>query len=807
MYYAVKSVDGIPVNQIYTEWDGVNGCRKIVEKHRSVFKGFKLEADAQTYLRNAYVNNYGRLPKNSSHADEMPFENTKDSDLESVSELHGTYVDVKFENEDTGYCIFVYKTSESGRITCIGYNLPKEKNSTCVMHGNFKKHPKYGLNFEVNSYEIERKSNKAGVIEFLCLLNGIGKVLAERIWKTFGKDTYRILEEDISRLVEVSGISPKKAESIKKAYADMKTLTELSKFLIEYNISPKYAKKVNAKYGVSAIDTIKKNPYVLFEVSGITFELADNVAMKMNKPKDSAERFNACVRSVLIDGELDGNTGMEISELQRRTFRLLKMDTTEESQKEWLRMIKDKELHIVRLDVDGNGVKQYVFSDMMCNMEKKCAELFTSLCKFKPKADDIEEVLVKSEASDESGLLLDGTQVNAVINALSHSVSVIIGEPGTGKTTTIKKVNECAGMMYPEMDRIFLAPTGRASRRMTESIGEEAETVHHKLELGIQENKIDRSDILKLENAVITVDEFSMVDIYLMYNLLKAVQNGCILILVGDINQLPSVGAGRVLQDVIESKLVPVTELKHIHRQDLDAKIYINAHNINNGIHDIEDGSDFKFHEETMSEETEREMVNRVVEQTEKYGLGNVMCLCPYKKGLCGVERMNTLIQERLNPKRDAYATEAIANGYTIRTGDMVMQIKRNTEEASNGDIGFVKDVNVVDGNKKIYVQFNKDIVEYDKSDFEYLTLAYATTVHKSQGSEADAVITCLWNYHSKMKYRAIPYVAISRGKKMVDFYGSRSALDEAIDNIQQLQRVSLFGRFLTYNAGGYIYA
>lgn len=805
-YYAVKSIDGKTVNKLYTDWEGANGCAVAVTHHKSVFKSFKTEVEARNFLHSKPIADYAKPRKYSGFADDETPINTDDTESDLVMneemEIRGQFINPVFENEDTGYCVFSYKVSDRGRIRCVGYNLPKEKNSICIMRGEYVTN-KYGLNFEVKSYEIERKTTKAGVIEFLCLLDGVGKALAGRIWDEFGKDTYKILENDVERLVCVQGISLDKAKKIKSAYGKVQSISELSKFLIEYNIAPKFAKKIVNKYGTDALDKIKKNPYLLFEISGITFESSDSLAMKMNMPKDSAKRFNACIRSILLEGELNGDTGVEVSELQKKAFSILKMDNAEESQKEWMRMFKDKELHAVRLDMNGTGLKQYIFSDSVYQMEKKCAKMISELATFKPESKNWDKLIVKSEVNDT--LLLDATQIDAVINGLSYGMTVIMGEPGTGKTTTIKKIRDLAEQEFPEMKQVFLAPTGRASRRMEESIEQGAETIHHALKLGIQDDDYDKEEV-KLENSLIVIDEMSMVDIRLMYKLLKAIKPGCIVILVGDINQLPSVGAGRVLQDIIESHIVPVTELKHIHRQDMDARIYINAHNINNGIHDIQDGSDFKFHTLPMSEQTEKEMVDRVVEQTDKYGLGNVMCLCPYIKGMCGVERMNAMIQQRLNPKHSNYEMEIITNGYTIRTGDLVMQIKRNTEEATNGEIGIVKDIDRVEDKPCVFVQFDKNCVKYKKGDFEYLTLAYASTVHKSQGSEAKAVISCLWDYHSNMKYRAIPYVAISRGKSMVDFYGSRSALDEAIDNIKQLQRISLFGRFLKYEAGEYVH-
>ena len=792
-YYAVKSIDGRTVNKLYTDWEGANGCAVAVAHHRSVFKSFKTEVEARNFLHSEPIADYAMSRRYTGFADEETPINTGDSESDLVMneemEIRGQFVNPVFENKDTGYCVFSYKVPDRGCIRCVGYNLPKEKKSICIMRGEYVTN-KYGLNFEVKSYEIERKTTKAGVIEFLCLLDGVGKALAGRIWDEFGKDTYKILENDTERLACVKGISLDKAKKIKSAYRKVQSISELSKFLIEYNIAPKFAKKIVNKYGTDALDKIKKNPYLLFEISGITFESADSLAMKMNMPKDSAKRFNACIRSILLEGELNGDTGVEVSELQKKAFSILKMDNAEESQKEWMRMFKDKELHAVRLDMNGTGLKQYIFSDSVYQMEKKCAKMISELATFKPESKNWDELIVKSEVNDT--LLLDATQVDAVINGLSYGMTVIMGEPGTGKTTTIKKIRDLAEQEFPEMKQVFLAPTGRASRRMEESIEQEAETIHHALKLGIQDEDYDKEEV-KLENSLIVIDEMSMVDIRLMYKLLKAIKPGCIVILVGDINQLPSVGAGRVLQDIIESHIVPVTELKHIHRQDMDARIYINAHNINNGIHDIQDGSDFKFHTLPMSEQ--KEMVDRVVEQTDKYGLGNVMCLCPYIKGMCGVERMNVMIQQRLNPKHSNYEMEIITNGYTIRTGDLVMQIKRNTEEATNGEIGIVKDIDRVEDKPCVFVQFDKNCVEYKKGDFEYLTLAYASTVHKSQGSEYPAVIIPILSGPRMLMNRNLLYTAVTRARKCVTVVGSEETFREMINNEKQQRRYSSLDR------------
>lgn len=326
---------------------------------------------------------------------------SRDLSANETSIIHGEYVNLIFENKETGYCVALYKTAEQGRLACVGYNLPKEKNATYTMQGAYRESEKYGLNFDVTSYEAMRKTNKASVMEFLCLLKGVGKKNAELIWNAFGKNTYTILEEQIDRLEEVPGISPKKRDQIKTSYEDMKSIADITKFLIEYNIPPRYAKKLHDRYGTTAVHEIRSNPYALTVFRGITFESADAVAMKLGKPKDNAQRFNACVRSILINGELEGNTGMEVKELQRRTFLTLKLDDYTESQKEWVRMFAAKELRSVKLNVDGTGVKQYVFSDAIYALEKDSADMFKKLYSYKPPRQKLEKALVETEVKGE----------------------------------------------------------------------------------------------------------------------------------------------------------------------------------------------------------------------------------------------------------------------------------------------------------------------------------------------------------------------------------------------------------------------
>lgn len=783
-YYAVKSIDGTTVNKIYDTWEE---CRNVVECHDAKHKSFTTRQEAEDFL------------KKGKESDS--FQSTLDI---SQTVVKCCYNYTRFKNTETGYMVVSYTDSKGNNITCVGYNLPEEKDVLCIFTGGFKS-SKYGWNFEVSDISFERNLTKDSIITYLSCgtFKGIGEKTAQRIYNMFGADTYRIFDEEPEKLMKVKGITKAKYDTIMESYGEQRKLRDITTFLIEHGLSPRYAVVLVEKYGSSALSIIKMNPYALCKLKGITFETADQVATQLNKPADSAERFNACVTSILRENEVNGDTGMELQELQEKTFAILNnkgINSFPEGTKEWYRMLSDKDLVIRRLEIEKGNVKQYVFLSQVYKMEQDCARLTTRLAKTVIPPKDLEGIVDEAELS--CGIHLDKEQRKAVIIALSNPFTVITGGPGTGKTTLIKVLNASFELLHSDKKRVFLAPTGRAARRLSESIEEPAYTIHSRLGLGLEDKNRDSDE--SIHNSLVVVDEASMIDIRLMYKILRAINTDCQVVFVGDINQLPSVGPGRVLQDLIESKLVPVIVLQHIYRQDKNDRICENAQNINNGINDIKNGNDFTIHEISEAEKIEDKMVELYIERVQQYGLGNVMCLCPYKNGHAGVVSMNMRLQETLNPSRGEL--EVIANGYSIRRHDLVMHVNKNTELASNGDIGKVRRVEKKNGKLTAEVVINGELIEYNGDNLENLTLAYATTVHKSQGSEADGVIFCLSDFHYGMKYRAIPYVAVSRGKKHDDFVGSLNALAEAIANIKQTQRISLYGRFMKIEAGGFVY-
>lgn len=782
-YYAIKTIDGKKVNKIYSTWDE---CKKIVEHHNAKHKSFKTKEAAEAYLNGC------EAPAEPSNVDT------------SKTMVKCRFIHTIFKSTESGYMVATYKIDDDTKIKCIGYNLPEESDVLCIFNGVFKNSEKYGLNFEVTGISFERITTKDSILTYLSCgtFRGIGLKTAQRIYDMFGSDTYRIFDEEPERLLQVKGITRTKYAKIMESYAEHRKLRDVTTFLIDNGISPRYAIPLTDKYGISTLSVIKENPYVLCRIKGITFETADNTALRLNKPADSADRFNACLVSVLRDNELTGSTGMELKELQTKTFETLSnrgINSFPESTKEWQRMLSDKEIIIRKLEIEKGNVKQYVFLAQVYKMEHECAIMTTSLAQKMIPHNDVESIIDEAEIT--CGIHLDKIQRNAVVLALNNPFTVITGGPGTGKTTLIKVLNTAFSILYPGKKKVYLAPTGRAARRLAESIEEPARTIHSHLGIGI-DNSRESDELIK--NSLIVVDESSMIDIRLMHKILKSINDDCQIVFVGDINQLPSVGPGRVLQDLIESRLVPVIKLQRIYRQDKNDRICENAHNINNGIDDIRNGNDFTFYEISDPALIEDKMVELYLQRVAEYGLGNVMCLCPYKEGRAGVISMNMRLQEALNPTKNEL--EVNANGYTIRRDDIVMHVNKNTENASNGDIGKVRRIIKKDGKLTAEVVINGDLIDYCRDDLENLTLAYATTVHKSQGSEAESVIFCLADFHYGMLYRAIPYVAVSRGKKHDDVVGTASAMKKAIENIKQTQRVSLYGRFMKIEAGGFVY-
>ncbi len=723
--------------------------------------------------------------------------------------LEGKFSYRVYFSEQNGYSVCHYKSKRGGIFNAVGYNLPTRKGVTYVFHGRLE-NSGYGEQINVTSYEEHISTDKDSIVGYLSsgVIAGIGKTLAERIYDEFGDKTFDVIDNAPEQLTKVKGISKTKLTKILKSYKDNRALREITTFLIKYDISEHYAADLYGKYGADTVDKIRENPYILSYLSGVTFETADSIAAKLNVNRDSSERFRACVNSVLKSEEQNGNTGMDIRELQSATMRLIRNNYNgpiETMKTEWSRMLQDRELIVKKIAFDKKEPKQYVFTKHIANLEENTSDMILAMRQTYELPDNYEKTYRMIQGRE--NVILDGIQRSAVKSALSHGIMILTGGPGTGKTTTERMISEMYKALYPDRERVYIAPTGRAARRMSESIQEPAYTAHSYLNLLPSGDLMQTGEEVIIENALIIIDEMSMVDIFLMNTILKAIRSGCCLVLVGDENQLPSVRAGRVLQDMLESKAFPVVQLEHVYRQNEDEFISINAKKINNGIDDLTDGNDYHHHELSVATDIAEKMKEIYLERTKEFGFGNVLCLCPFKERTAGVHDMNERIQAALMPYQEGQK-EIITNGYKLHEGDLVMQIKKNTAEVSNGDIGIVQKIYQIDEQNYVDCLFNGKTVTYKgRQELELLVLAYAATIHKSQGSEAPAVVFCLADWHVNMKYRAIPYVAISRGKKQVDVVGTKSALAEAIHNKKNTERISLFGCYIKIKAGMFVAA
>lgn len=783
MFYAVKAVNDIEYNKIYDTWDE---CKDVVLGKKCVYRSFPTYEEAELYLINTPV------------GEKAAFQKFIPADVNDTS-IIGKFARTLYCDKSNGYCCHVYETVKGERVTCRGYHLPDSKKVLYYFTGQFVVDEKYGYEFDVETYREYIPDSKAGIVGFLSsgLFKGLGVKKAEAIYRRFKDDTLNIIENEPKLLSNINGISLRLALSIGSQYQECKKITEVTSFLLEYGMPVKYAAKIYEKYGKSSVDTMTKHPYWISELRGLTFEDADRLAKQLHFPLNHAERISSAIYTVLKRNEVCGDTGMEWAAYGIAVHELLGSNavTQDEIVNCTIAMVNQSKLTIRRIEFKGE-VRRYVFTMDSYEREDRIAKNIMRI-------NSDESVLCIKNAEEKLNQLekarnikLDITQRKAVLSGVcGEPFLVITGGPGTGKTSIITMIAD----LYSQENEniIFLAPTGRAARRISETTKREAFTLHSFLKLFFDSDRAE-SDV-EIEDALLVVDEFSMADVYISDVLFQAVKKGCRVILLGDSDQLPSVGPGAVLRDIINAGAVKVIRLTKIFRQDNDERIRENANKINKGDTNILPGKDFNIYDTDSLEDIRNIMADLYVKRTAEYGLGNVMCLCPYKDHTAGVKDMNELLQEVLNPYVD---TEIKAHGEKFRPGDIVMHLK-NTDSASNGDIGIIKDID--EDAEIIYVNMNDRLQEYASDDFHMLTLAYATTIHKSQGSEADCVIYGFTEFHKAMLYRNLPYVATSRGKRMVDYVGSMNALRIAIQNVKKNERLTLIGRLLAYYAGEYV--
>lgn len=722
-----------------------------------------------------------------------------------MEELKG-YVDhIIFRNPDNGYTVFVMVCDEE--LTCVGTFSMLSEGENIMVKGEYTEHPMYGKQFTVQTLEECEPEDEASMERYLGsgAIKGIGAALAARIVRRFKKDTFRIIEEEPERLVEVKGISERKAMEISDQVAEKRDLRQAMIFLQQYGISLNLAVKIYGIYQQDIYRIIKENPYQLADdVQGVGFKIADEIAAKAGIRTDSDFRIRSGILYTLLQATAEGHTYLPQKELTKRTVELLGVEP-EHIEEHYMNLSIDKKI-IIKGD--------HIYGAAYYYMEASVASMLQEL-DIKYDVPEIEMELRISQIEKHSGMEPDEMQILAVKEAVKNGLLVITGGPGTGKTTTINTI-----IRYFEsegMDIALAAPTGRAAKRMSDTTGYEARTIHRMLELngGMDGNAgFSRNADHPLETDVIIIDEMSMVDINLMYALLKAVTAGTRLILVGDVNQLPSVGPGSVLKDIIDSEAFPVVKLTKIFRQATQSDIIINAHKINDGEEVVLDNKsmDFFFLKRYEADKIINVTIQLIAQKLPKFvdaSPFDIQVLTPMRKGLLGVERLNGILQQYLNPKSED-KKEREHGSHIFREGDKVMQTKNNYQleweirskygfaidkglGVFNGDMGIIKEIN--EYAETMTVEFDEGrMVDYSLKNLDELELAYAITIHKSQGSEYSAVVIPLLNGPQMLMNRNLLYTAVTRAKKCVTLVGDENTFVSMIQNTRQQKRYTGLG-------------
>ena len=726
-------------------------------------------------------------------------------------EVRKGYVEhIVFRNNDNGYTVFQL-VSEEEELTCVGLFSVLAEGELVQVSGYMKEHPLYGEQLQVEQYELLAPEDETAMERYLGsgAIKGIGAAMAARIVRRFKGDTFRIIEEEPERLAEVKGISEKKAMEISAQMEEKKDLRQAMMFLTQYGISVPLAVKIYQQYGNRTYQVVEENPYRLADdIFGIGFKIADEIASRIGIHTDSDYRIRSGLLYVLLQATGEGHTCLPKEDLLHRASALLGV---EEEQMETQLMNLCMDWKLVMKEQNG---KVMVWYGQYYYMELNVAKMLHDL-NLECEMEESQIVKKLSKVEKQASITLDEMQRKAVVEAVKNGVLVITGGPGTGKTTTINAIIRY--FETEDMEILLAAPTGRAAKRMTEATGWEAVTIHRLLELsGVPSDdrstaSFERNEENPLEADVIIIDEMSMVDIFLMNALLKAVSVGTRLILVGDINQLPSVGPGCVLKDIIRAGSCPVVQLTRIFRQASQSDIIVNAHKINRGEHVTLDNKsrDFFFLQRQDPNVILRVVLALVQEKMPRYVDArptDIQVLTPMRKGSLGVENLNEMLQRYLNPPSPEKNEKETARG-RFREGDKVMQIKNNYQiewEARNrygiaidkgtgifnGDMGIVQQIDLLAETMEVLFDDYRTVT-YSFQMLEELELAYAVTIHKSQGSEYPAVVIPLLTGPRMLMNRNLLYTAVTRARSCVTLVGSPETFAQMIDNASEQTRYS----------------
>jgi len=705
-------------------------------------------------------------------------------------------------SNDSGYMVALYKPIEKviapdgsylDRVKVVGYMLPTGTSVRYDMAGQWEK-TKYGYQYSLSSYSEVIQHSRDGIIGYLSsgLIKGIGSKTAERIYDMFGNKALDILDNDLGQLLKITGISESKLEKIKYSYMAYRGARDVVALLTPYDVSPARAVKIYEAYGSNAAELIKENPYRLCEMHGIGFTTADRLAQKMGLNLRAVERIEAGLLYALQEAETTGHLCLPKDDLIKATQKLLMTEATRFSTAEIEVGIDNLTSRSTLVYYQGYYYRWYTE-----RAERQVAARIQELLAFGELHYPMDlDSQIKLE-EQRLGIKLEKEQRHAVKTCLTNHLCIVTGGPGTGKTIIQRITLNIYKRCFPDAGIVCCAPTGRAARRLNESTGHPSSTIHKAL--GLMASDDFNTEPEKLEADLVIVDEVSMVDIFLAQCLTNSLPYGCQLIMVGDADQLPSVGPGAVLKEMIDSKTIPVVRLEKVYRQGLYSRIPINAALIRGEQKKLEYGPDFQFISSDDIKKSADILEELYLAEMAVVGIDNVVLLSPFRKNTeTGVNALNNRLREKINPAART-KPEYLHKKRLFRTGDRVMQTK-NSGDISNGDLGFIRLIKKQADDTFVCVDFDGRIVEYDPSELEQLDLAYASTIHKSQGSEYHTVLINLQTAHYVMLRRQLIYTAITRARKKVIIVGEPKALYTAISRADTEKRNTLLACRLAQN-------
>lgn len=720
-----------------------------------------------------------------------------------ITELSGSVERVIFKSPDNGFSVISLKVNKTDSVIARGHFADLHQGAQVTLQGSWIFHQKFGRQFQAQSAVAKPPSSIEGIQKYLAsgLIKGIGPKYAEKLVQKFGDQTLEVIDQEPNRLFEVRGVGQARVQLIIDAWQEQKEISKVMVFLRSKDVSASFAVKIFKTYGQASIEKIQENPYRLVDdIWGVGFKTADQIALKIGLPRDSIERVKAGILYILSDATNNGHLYKLVQETKNAVLELLGIDAQvcADLLKRALHSLhqQDKIKLISHNDVHYLSLPKFYYSEI--GIAKKLERLLST--QTRSLGFDVNLIYQSIRNPDARGVELNEDQQRGILTCVQNKVSIITGGPGTGKTTMIKR-------LIQELETFnvrfrLAAPTGRAAKRMFESTGRSTETLHRLLEFTPTTMGFARNEENALELDYLIIDEASMIDVFLMHSVLKAMPHNASLVMIGDVDQLPSVGAGNVLNDLIDSKKIEVVRLTQIFRQAQDSMIIVNAHRVNNGEfpESPKPGSkrDFAFVKQQEPEELFPLLRTIFLQKFPSMGIhpDEAIVLTPMNRGTAGTLRLNQELQMILNPATDE-SKQMMQFGTLFKVNDRVMQIRNNYDKfVFNGDIGSIIDINRVD--QKVIVRFGERDHEYDFAEMNELTLAYAISIHKSQGSEFKAVIIPLFMQHFMLLQRNLIYTAITRAKNLCILAGQSKAIAMGIKNDKGVERCTFLQQFLT---------